>query len=131
MIDLAIGIIIGGAFNKIVTSLVNDIIMPIFSVFTGNLDFTNWFIALNGKQYATLAEAQSEPVATINYGLFLSNILNFLIVAFALFLIIRQINKMREKNTPASDPTTKNCPYCISDIPIKATRCPSCTSELS
>lgn len=129
--DLAIGIIIGGAFNSIVSSLVNDIIMPIFSLFTGNLDFTNWFIALDGKQYATLGEAQNAPVATINYGLFLSNILNFLIVAFSLFLIIRQINKMRAKNTPAPDPLTKKCPYCISDIPIKATRCPQCTSELA
>lgn len=130
MIDLAVGVIIGGAFNGIVTSLVNDIIMPILSIFTGNLDFSNWFFAVNGETYATIAAAQKDGVATINYGVFITGILNFLIMAFVIFIIVRQMNKLREKNAPVVEPTTKKCPHCLSDINIKATKCPYCTSEV-
>ncbi|MDF2589331.1 MAG: hypothetical protein K0S41_3172 [Anaerocolumna sp.] len=132
MIDLAVGVIIGGAFNTIVTSLVNDIIMPVFSIFTGNLDFTNWFIALDGKYYKTIEIAKAEGVATINYGSFLSGVINFLIMAFVLFLLVRQINKIRSKFTKEIEqqPTTKKCPRCLSDINILATKCPHCTSDV-
>lgn len=132
MIDLAVGVIIGGAFNAIVTSLVNDIIMPILSIFTGKLDFTNLFIALDGNKYASLALAKEENVATINYGAFITGVLNFIIMAFVVFVIVRQINKLRDMANPKEVvvPTTKKCPHCLSEINIKATRCPHCTSEL-
>lgn len=130
MIDLAVGIIIGGAFSSIVNSLVNDIIMPILGLFTNRIDFTNWFIALDGKDYATLEAAQAAGAATVNYGLFLSGILNFIIMAFVVFMLVRWINKLK-KPEPAADPITKKCPYCLTDIDINATRCPNCTSELS
>lgn len=133
MIDLAVGVIIGGAFNAIVTSLVNDIVMPILSIFTGKLDFTNLFIALNGEKYDTLDKAREAGVATVNYGAFITGVLNFIIMAFVVFIIVRQINKLREvtshKEAPPA-PTTKQCPHCFSEVNIKATRCPHCTSEL-
>ncbi len=129
MMDLAVGVIIGGAFNSLVTSLVNDIIMPFLSLFTGKLDFSNWFIALDGKKYETLAMAQEAGVATINFGTFLSGVLNFIIMAFVVFLIVKAMNKLRKEEPPAA-PTTKKCPHCMSVIDIKATRCPHCTSEL-
>lgn len=129
MMDLAVGVIIGGAFNSLVTSLVNDIIMPFLSLFTGKLDFSNWFIALDGKKYETLALAQEAGVATINFGTFLSGVLNFVIMAFVVFLIVKAMNKLRKEEPPAA-PTTKKCPHCMSVIDIKATRCPHCTSEL-
>lgn len=128
MIDLAVGIIIGGAFNSLVNSLVNDIVMPLLSIFTKNIDFTNWFIALDGKSYETLAKAK-EHTATINYGVFLSGILNFLIMAFVVFLVVRWINKLRPVSTEA--PTTKKCPHCYSDININATKCPHCTADIN
>ena len=130
MIDLAVGVIIGGAFNGIVTSLVNDIIMPILSIFTGNLDFSNWFIAVDGEAYENIQAAQNANVATINYGVFITGVLNFIIMAFVIFLIVRQMNKLREKNAPAVEPTTKKCPHCLSEINIKATKCPFCTSDV-
>lgn len=130
MIDLAVGVIIGGAFNSIVNSLVNDIVMPALSIFTGKLDFTNLFIALDGEKYETLAKAQDLGVATINYGNFLTGIINFLIMAFVVFLIVRVINKMRKKYEPAKPVTVKKCPYCYSDIHVDASRCSNCTSEL-
>ena len=133
VVDMAVGVIIGGAFGKIVTSLVNDIIMPVISVLTGGIDFTNLFIAMDGNQYATLEEAASANAATINYGLFLSQVLDFLIIAFVIFIMLKQITKLK-KSKPAPEPaapTTKVCPYCKSEINIEATRCPNCTSSLS
>lgn len=130
MIDLAVGVIIGGAFNGIVTSLVNDIIMPILSIFTGSLDFSNWFIAVDGKFYENIQAAQAANVATINYGVFFTGVLNFLIMAFVIFIMVRQMNKLREKNAPVAEPTTKKCPHCLSEINIKATKCPYCTSDV-
>ena len=129
MLDLAVGVIIGGAFNGLVTSLVDNIIMPIISVFTGKLDFSNWFLALDGYDYATLAEAQAAGVATIGFGLFISGLLNFLIMAFVVFLIVKAMNKLfaSKEEKPV---TEKDCPYCQSKISIKATRCPHCTSVL-
>lgn len=129
MIDLAVGIIVGGAFNSIVNSLVNDIIMPLFGVFTKNINFSDWFITLDGKDYATLQAAEEEGAAVIKYGLFLSNVLNFIIMAFVVFLIVRWINKLR-KPAEQSAPKTKKCKYCYSDIHKDATKCPHCTADL-
>jgi len=132
VVDLAIGVIIGGAFGKIITSLVKDVIMPPVGLLIGNVDFSNLFIDLSGKGYKVLAEAQEAGAATINYGLFLNTILDFIIVAFVVFLIVRQMNKQqKEEETAPAEPTTKTCPYCFTEIPIKATRCPHCTSDLS
>lgn len=133
MIDLAVGVIIGGAFNGLVNSLVKDIITPILSLLTGKIDFTNLFIALDGNKYDTLAEAQELGVATVNYGSFISGLINFLIMAFVVFLMVKGINKLRtinEKPAEPATPTTKKCPYCLSEIAIEASRCPHCTSEL-
>ena len=129
VIDLAIGLIIGAAFGKIVTSFVNDILMPPIGLVLGNVDFANLFITLKGEHLPTLAAAQAKGVVTLNYGLFINNIIDFIIVAFAIFLVVRQINRMKKAPAPA-DPTTKECPYCYTAIPIKATRCLSCTSQL-
>ncbi len=130
MIDLAVGIIIGGAFTGIVNSLVNDIVMPVVSIFTGKLDFSNYFIPLDGSDYTTLAQAQEAGAATLNYGNFISGIINFLIMAFVVFLLVRSINNLRKKEEPVAPVTVKTCPYCHTDIHIDATRCPNCTSEL-
>lgn len=130
MIDLAVGIIIGGAFSSIVNSLVNDIIMPLLSVLTKNIDFSNLFIALDGKYYKTIELAKEANVATVNYGTFISGVLNFLIMAFVVFLMVRWINKLKKPDAPAA-PTTKQCPHCFTDIHIKATKCPNCTSDVS
>lgn len=131
MIDLAVGVIIGGAFNGIVSSLVNDVIMPVLSLFTGKLDFANWFIALDGNTYMTLAEAQEAGAATLNYGSFISGIINFVIMAFVVFMLVKAINKLKEKEAPApAAPTTKKCPFCKSEIALDATKCPHCTSTL-
>ncbi len=129
MIDLAVGIIVGGAFSNIVNSLVNDIIMPLLSVLTKNIDFSNLFIALDGKYYKTIDLAKEANVATINYGTFISGVLNFLIMAFVVFLMVRWINKLKKPEAPAA-PTTKQCPHCFTDIHIKATKCPHCTSDI-
>ena len=129
LIDLAVGIIIGGAFGKIITSLVNDIIMPPIGMLLGRVNFTNLFIDLSRKGFATLADAKTAGAATLNYGLFINTILDFLIVAFVMFIVIRQMNRM-QKPVPVAAPSTKACPRCLSEIPIKATRCPHCTSEL-
>ncbi len=131
MIDLAVGVIVGGAFNGIVTSLVNDVLMPVLSLFTGKLDFANWFVALDGKDYATIAEAQEAGAATLNYGNFISGIINFVIMAFVVFMIVKGINKMKKEEAAApAAPTTKKCPFCKTDIPLEATKCPHCTSTL-
>ena len=129
VIDLAIGVIIGGAFGKIITSLVTDVIMPPIGLLLHGVDFSNLFISLNGQAYATLADAQKAGGPTLNYGNFINNVIDFLIVALAIFLMIRAINRLH-KPTPAAAPITKDCPYCFSAIPIKATRCPQCTSQL-
>lgn len=129
-IDLAVGFIVGGAFGAIVNSLVNDIIMPPIGLLLGKVDFSNLFVNLSGTAYATLEEAKKAGAATINYGLFINTLVNFLIVSFALFLVVRQVNRWTAKPAPAAEPTTKECPYCYSEIPIKATRCPHCTSQL-
>ncbi|MBI5958436.1 MAG: large conductance mechanosensitive channel protein MscL [Chloroflexi bacterium] len=130
--DLAVGIIIGTAFNDIVKSLVNDVIMPPIGRLLGNVDFADLFINLSDTDYETLAEAQAAGAATLNYGLFINTVINFLIVALVIFLLIKQINRLkRQPPAPApADPTTKECPYCLSTIPIKATRCAHCTSQL-
>ena len=138
VIDMAVGIIIGVAFGTIVNSLVKDIIMPPISLALGRVDFSNLFVLLkSGKEvpppYYTISEAQAAGAVTLNYGAFINYVFTFLIVAFAVFLLIRQINNMRrrmEAPKVAAAPTTKDCPYCVSKIPLKATRCPNCTSEL-
>ena len=131
VLDMAIGIIIGIAFGAIVNSLVHDILMPPIGLLFGRVDFANLFISPPGTHYASLAEAKQAGAAVISYGVFINTIINFVIVALVLFLIIRQVNRMNAKPAavPAA-PTTKDCPYCFSSIPIKATRCPHCTSEL-
>jgi len=134
VVDLAVGVIIGGAFGKIVSSFVDDILMPPIGLLMGNVDFSNLFINLSGREFANykiLSQAQEAGAVTINYGLFLNSLIDFLIVAFAIFLLIRQINKLDKKEeAPAAEPTTKTCPFCMSEIAMKATRCPACTSEL-
>jgi large conductance mechanosensitive channel len=131
LLDLAIGFIMGGAFGKIVSSLVNDIIMPPIGLLLGKVDFASLFINLSGKPYASLAEAKAAGAATINYGLFLNVFIDFLIVALVMFLLIKQVNKLRRKPAEApAVPTTKECPFCFSVIPVKAVRCPACTSQL-
>ncbi|UCC48517.1 MAG: large conductance mechanosensitive channel protein MscL [Gemmatimonadota bacterium] len=131
VLDMAIGIIIGAAFGKIVTSLVNEVVMPPIGLLLGKVDFTNLFVNLSGRAYESLAAAKEAGAPTIAYGAFLNTVLDFLIVAFVIFLIVRQVNKLKRKEeAPPAEPTTKDCPYCVSVIPVKATRCPSCTSEL-
>ncbi len=129
VIDLATGVVIGAAFGKIVSSLVNDVVMPLIGLAVGKLDFTNLFISLDGNHYATLEAAREVGAATLNYGVFLTNILDFLIIAFAIFIVIKQINRLKKKPDPAPV-TTKDCPFCQSTINIKAVKCPNCTAEL-
>ncbi len=134
VIDLAVGVIVGGAFQKIVNSLVDDIVMPVISLATKGLDFANWFIALDGGDYATLEAAKEAGAATLNFGNFISAILNFLIMAFVIFLLVKGINSVVEKTKkPAAPeaPKTKKCPYCKTEIDIEASRCPHCTSEIA
>ncbi|MDK2979729.1 MAG: large conductance mechanosensitive channel [Chloroflexota bacterium] len=131
VIDLAIGVIIGGAFGKIVSSFVNDILMPPIGLLLGNVDFTELYINLSGGQYDSLAAAQEAGAATINYGVFINTVIDFIIITFVIFLFVRQINKLQKpKEEAPAEPTTKDCPYCFTSIPIQATRCPACTSEL-
>jgi len=137
VVDMAVGIIIGGAFGTIVKSLGNDVLMPPIGLLLGGVDFSNFFVVLKegakgAAPYAALADAQSAGAVTINYGLFLNGVISFLIVAFAVFLLIKGINTMkREEEAPPAEPTTKECPFCMSTIAIKASRCPSCTSDLA
>jgi len=128
-IDMAVGIVIGAAFGRIVSSLVADIIMLPIGLLLGRVDFSNLFINLSGQHYDSLADAKKAGVAVISYGAFLNTVIEFLIVAFAIFLLVRQINRF-QKPAPAPAPSTKECPYCASTIPLKAVRCPNCTSEL-
>jgi large conductance mechanosensitive channel len=131
VLDLAVGIVIGAAFGKIVTSFVNDILMPPIGLLLGKVDFSNLYISLTGQQFGSLAEAKAAGAATLNYGVFLNALVDFIIIAFAIFLLVKQVNRLTEKKETAPAPaTTKECPYCMSGIPIKAVRCPQCTSEL-
>jgi large conductance mechanosensitive channel len=131
VVDLAVGIIIGVAFGKIITSLVNDVIMPPIGLILGRVDFSNLFIDLSGQTYASLAEAKAAGAPTINYGVFFNNVIDFIIVAFAIFLLVRFINRLnRQPQAAPAAPTTKECPFCVSSIPVRATRCPQCTSTL-
>ncbi len=135
VVDLAVGVVIGAAFGAIITSLVNDILMPVLGLILGGADFSNLFVVLQEGSvpgpYETLVLAQEAGAVTLNYGLFINAIVSFLIVAFAIFLLIRSINRIQqEEETPPAEPTTKECPRCLSEIAIQATRCPNCTSEL-
>ncbi|MGH8769842.1 MAG: large conductance mechanosensitive channel protein MscL [Burkholderiales bacterium] len=130
VVDLAVGVIIGAAFGTIVNSFVKDILMPPIGLLLGGVDFSDLFINLSGQEYASLAEATAAGAATVNYGLFINAVINFIIIAFAIFLLIKQINRMKSQPETVEPPSTKNCTYCDSNIPIKATRCPHCTSEL-
>jgi len=136
VVDMAVGIIIGAAFGTIVKSLVADVIMPPIGLLLGNVDFSNLFIVLKDAAqmgpYATVAAANEAGAVTLNYGMFINTVISFLIVAFAVFVVIRNINRLKRKEeAPAPAPTSKDCPFCFSSIPIKATRCPACTSELT
>ena len=135
VVDMAVGIIIGGAFGTIVKSLVSDVMMPPLGLLLGGVDFSDFFITLKQggtpSPYETLALAQAAGAVTISYGKFINSVISFLIVAIAVFMLIKGINRLeRQKEEPPAEPTTKECPFCFSTIPIKATRCPSCTSEL-
>ena len=131
VLDMAVGIIIGAAFGKIVSSFVNDVIMPPIGLLLGNVDFSNLFINLSGQPYASLAAAKAAGAPVVAIGVFLNSIFDFLIVAFVIFLLIRQVNRTkRQTEVPAVAPITRECPFCWSSIPMKATRCPHCTSEL-
>jgi len=130
VIDLAIAVIIGAAFGAIITSLVNDIIMPPIGYALGGVNFNDLFISLNGVADASLAEAKAAGAPTINYGVFLNTIINFIIIAFVLFLVVRSINRLKKASVPTV-PTTKECPFCYTQIPIPAKRCPNCTSDLT
>lgn len=131
ILDLAIGVIMGTSFGAIVTSLVNDLIMPPIGKLTGNVDFKDLFLSLNGKHYPTLAAAKAAAAPTVNYGLFFNTVLNFVIVAFVVFLLIKQINRLTGRGGAAhAAASIKECRYCASTIPMRATRCPHCTSEL-
>jgi large conductance mechanosensitive channel len=129
VLDMAVGIIIGAAFGQIVTSFVQDVLMPPIGRLLGHVDFSNLFVNLSGTHYPTIAAAKAAGAATLNYGLFLNNIINFLIVAFAVFLLVRQVNRLAPKPAPAPA-ATRDCPYCLSAIPMKATKCAHCTSGL-
>ncbi len=132
VLDMAVGIIIGAAFGKIVSSLVSDILMPPIGLLTGRVDFSSLFISLDGQHYATLADAKKAAAATINYGVFLNVVIEFLIVAFAVFLLVRQVNRLRgPAPAPPPPPATKGCPYCTMEIPLKAVKCPQCTAQLN
>jgi len=129
VLDMAIGIIIGAAFGKIVTSFVEDVLMPPLGLVIGKVDFANLFLSLTGKHFDSVAAAKAAGAPTLNYGIFFNTVLNFLIVAFVIFLLVRQINRLKRQPAPAP-PSSRECPYCLTAIPLKATRCSSCTSEV-
>ena len=129
VMDMAVGVIVGGAFGAIVNSLVNDVIMPVISLATGKVDFSNLFIALDGGEYANLAAAQEAGASVFAYGSFIQAVIEFLIIALCIFLVVKGVNKLR-KPAPAAAPTTKVCPFCKNEVPLEATRCGFCTSEL-
>jgi large conductance mechanosensitive channel len=131
VLDMAVGIIIGGAFGKIISSFVGDILMPPIGLLLGKVDFSSLYLNLSGKPFESLAEAKKAGAATINYGIFLNSVLDFLIVAFAIFLLIRQVNRFKTPAPAPEPPPAKDCPFCRSSIAVKATRCPHCTSQLA
>jgi large conductance mechanosensitive channel len=131
VLDLAIGVIIGAAFGKIVTSFVSDVLMPPLGLMLGKVDFSNLFLPLNGAHYNSLAEAKAAGAATLNYGVFVNNIIDFLLVAFAVFLLVKQVNRFMPKPAEPAPADAKDCEYCKSSIPKAATRCPHCTSQLA
>jgi large conductance mechanosensitive channel len=130
VLDMAVGIVIGAAFGQIVTSFVQDVLMPPIGTLLGHVDFSNLFVSLTGTHYDTVAAAKAAGAATLNYGLFLNTVINFLIVAFAVYVLVRQVNRFTTKPAPAAAPTTRDCPYCLTPVPLKATKCAHCTSEL-
>ncbi len=131
VLDMAVGIIIGAAFGKIISSFVSDVLMPPIGLLLGKMDFSSLFLNLSDKPYASLAEAKAAGAPTLNYGLFTNTVLDFLIVAFVIFLLVKQVNRLRARQAaPPAEPTTKDCRFCATAIPIKAARCPNCTSEL-
>jgi large conductance mechanosensitive channel len=130
VIDLAVAVVIGAAFSAIVTSFVSDILMPPVGLALGGVNFADLFVTLSGGSYPSLAAAKAAGAATLNYGVFLNTILNFVIIAFAVFILVRQADRLRAKPTPAT-PSTKECPHCVMAIPVRATRCPHCTSALA
>ena len=130
-VDLAVGVILGAAFGKIITSLVDDVLMPPIGLALGGVDFTNLFVNLGPRAYATLAEAQAAGAPTLNYGRFLQSLIDFLLVAFVVFLLVRTVNRLRRNVPPPPPAATRKCPYCVTDIPLAATRCPQCTSEVA
>ena len=129
VLDLAVGIIIGGAFGKIVSSFVSDILMPPLGLIMGKVNFADMFINLSDKPYPTVAAAKAAGAPTINYGMFINTVIDFVIVAFAIYLMIQQVNRLKKKPAEAPPPT-KDCPFCCTAVPIKAIRCPHCTSSL-
>lgn len=130
VLDLAIGIIIGGAFGKIVSSLVSDVLMPPLGLLLGKMDFSNLFISLNGRHFASLQAAKAAGAPTLNYGLFANTVIDFVFVAFAVFLLVRTVNRLkRQQAAPPAAPATKDCPFCLSAVPLAASRCPHCTSH--
>ena len=131
VVDMAVGIIIGAAFGGIINSLVHDVIMPPIGLLLGHVDFSSLFLNLSGKSYPTLAAAKAAGAPTINYGAFINTIINFVIIAFAVFLLVRQVNRWTKKPGPPPEVTTKDCPYCLSKVPIKASKCAYCTSGLA
>jgi large conductance mechanosensitive channel len=130
VLDMAVGIIIGASFGKVVTSFVSDVMMPPIGLLLGKVDFSNLFINMSGKSFESLADAKKAGAATLNYGLFLNTTIDFLIVGFAIFILVRQVNRLK-RQTPVAAPVTRDCPFCFTDIPVKATRCPHCTSTLA
>ena len=131
VMDLAVGVILGAAFGKIVGSLVDDLLMPVLGLFLGRVDFSNLFVVLGNGAFATIADAKKAGVATLNYGLFINTVIQFLIVAFAIFLVVKQMNRLQQQApAPPATPTTKDCPFCATAIPLAAKKCPHCTSGL-
>jgi large conductance mechanosensitive channel len=129
VIDMAVGFVIGAAFGKVASSFINDIVMPPIGLLLGKVDFANLYVNLSGQTFESLAKAKEAGAPVIAYGIFINAVIEFLIVALAIFFVIRQINKLKSRPAPAS-PTTKECPFCLSTVPLKATRCPNCTSEI-
>ena len=130
VLDLAIGVIIGAAFGKIVTSLVEDILMPVIGLAAGKMDFSNFFVSLNGQSYPTVAAAKAAGAPTLNYGIFINTVIGFLIVAFVIFLVVKQVNRLLPPPPPPPPTAVKECPQCCTSIPLAAKRCPACTSTL-
>ncbi len=130
VLDMAIGIIMGVAFGKIITSFVEDLLMPPLGLLIGKVDFTNLFVSLTGQAFDSLAAAKAAGAPTINYGMFVNHVLNFILVAFAIFLLVKQVNRLKRQQAAPAAPTTRDCPFCLTAIPLKATRCPHCTSEV-